>query len=261
MQKDHVACRAWLISIFVHLCLFVLLAASGMFMLIRPEAQGSEPVDVAIVDLPAGGGAQSGDAGEASAEAGAPPSMEIALPTQLPAIREDYTQKPQLQQAYRQRQQQPAADAAGSAKEASAGDAVDAGTSQGSGRKESVGGTGSGHARGHGAGTGTGKGTDRGDGSAVPAGSGRVAARCVHQPVPAYPEELRRQGVEGAVQVQILVAADDSIEQVEVIQSSGYPAMDAAAVSAAYGCRFQMNGSRGRYTTTYAFRLDAADDW
>ncbi len=249
MQKDHVACRAWLISVFVHLCLFFLLAVSGVFVLIRPDVQEREPVDVTIADLPAGDAVQPGGAGETPDAAGASQSWEIALPTQLPAIREDYTKTSQ------QQQQPTAADTAAGTDAVAAGSV---GSSQGSGKKDSVGGTGSGHGRGNG--TDNGAGTGGGSGAA-PAGSGRVAARCVYQPVPAYPEELRRQGVEGAVRVQILVAADASVEQVEVIKSSGYPAMDAAAVSAAYGCRFKMNGSRGRYTTTYAFRLDAADDW
>ena len=115
-------------------------------------------------------------------------------------------------------------------------------------------GSGAGHAASVGNGNGTGA-------ENMQAGTERVAARCIYRPSPAYPESLRQQGVEGSVQVLILVAEDDSIEAVEVVKSSGYPDMDAAAVNAAYGCHFQMNGRRGRYTTTYGFQLIDEDDW
>ncbi len=58
-----------------------------------------------------------------------------------------------------------------------------------------------------------------------------------------------------------MVAANNTIEAVEILSASGYPAMDQAALRAAWGCRFQMNGYLGRYTTTYRFSLNGGDDW
>ncbi|MCH3959137.1 MAG: energy transducer TonB [Selenomonas sp.] len=107
-------------------------------------------------------------------------------------------------------------------------------------------------ARGNGAasggGSGNGNGGDAGAGgnaSAPPVPTERITAVCTYRPDPVYPESLRAQGAEGRVQVRIMVAADDSIEGVEVLSSSGYPAMDQAALRAAWGCRFQMNGYLG----------------
>lgn len=54
----------------------------------------------------------------------------------------------------------------------------------------------------------------------------------------AYPEALRRRGIEGEVQVQMVVGKDGSVESATVISSSGYGLMDKAAVNAAYGYTF-----------------------
>ena len=58
--------------------------------------------------------------------------------------------------------------------------------------------------------------------------------------------------------VEILVAADGSVESVRLVTSSGYSAMDRAAIAAGY--RFQFNpgdnGRRGVWTKPFRFRLD-----
>ena len=76
--------------------------------------------------------------------------------------------------------------------------------------------------------------------------------------IPDYPQELIDDDVEGVVTIEILVAADGSVEAVNVESSSGYRAMDRAAVAA--GWRFQFNpgdnGRRGVWTKTFRFQLN-----
>ena len=58
--------------------------------------------------------------------------------------------------------------------------------------------------------------------------------------------------------VKILVAADGSVESVKLVTSSGYSAMDRAAIAAGY--RFQFNpgdnGRKGGFPWTFYFRLE-----
>ena len=55
---------------------------------------------------------------------------------------------------------------------------------------------------------------------------------------PAYPERARRAGVEGVVGVRIALAADGSVRQVELTQSSGSRLLDEAALAAARASTF-----------------------
>jgi protein TonB len=55
---------------------------------------------------------------------------------------------------------------------------------------------------------------------------------------PAYPERARRAGVEGVVGVRIALAADGSVRQVELTQSSGSRHLDEAALTAARASTF-----------------------
>ena len=54
-----------------------------------------------------------------------------------------------------------------------------------------------------------------------------------------YPEELRRKNIGGTVTVHIVVGADGSVASASVSASSGYAAMDEAAVQIAYGCVYE----------------------
>jgi periplasmic protein TonB len=56
---------------------------------------------------------------------------------------------------------------------------------------------------------------------------------------PAYPARERRLGVEGVVRLRVRVAADGSVESVEVYRSSGTAALDLAAVDAVLAWRFE----------------------
>jgi protein TonB len=55
---------------------------------------------------------------------------------------------------------------------------------------------------------------------------------------PVYPERARRAGVEGVVGVRIVLAADGSVRQVELTQSSGSRLLDEAALTAARASTF-----------------------
>ena len=86
----------------------------------------------------------------------------------------------------------------------------------------------------------------------------RVEASLRAEATPEYPQELIEDDVEGSVTVKILVAADGSVESVKLVTSSGYSAMDRAAIAAGY--RFQFNpgdnGRRGVWTKTFRFQLE-----
>lgn len=80
-------------------------------------------------------------------------------------------------------------------------------------------------------------------------------------PPPAYPREARRNHQEGTVRLAISVNARGDVDQVEVIESSGTPALDAAAREAVLRWKFEP-GRRGdtpiacRVTVPVHFRLD-----
>ena len=114
-----------------------------------------------------------------------------------------------------------------------------------------------------GTGSGSGAGASGGDGGAgLGAASAppreRVEASLRSEAKPEYPQELIDDDVEGTVTIKILVAADGSVEAVNVESSSGYRAMDQAAIAA--GWRFQFNpgdnGRRGVWTKTFHFQLN-----
>ena len=78
--------------------------------------------------------------------------------------------------------------------------------------------------------------------------------------VPTYPRSARRKGHEGRVTVEIAVADDGAVADVEVVASSGYAELDAAALGAARSARFAPAtvdgvGVSGRLRLTFDFRL------
>lgn len=84
---------------------------------------------------------------------------------------------------------------------------------------------------------------DRGDGSsAVPGrdattihsqGGSRTPGKAAYlrNPLPVYPEDLRRAGKEGKVLLKVKISREGRAVEVVVAQSSGYPAMDRNAVT------------------------------
>lgn len=70
-------------------------------------------------------------------------------------------------------------------------------------------------------------------------GVGRQAAAPVAgNPAPGYPTRARRRGWEGRVVLEVAVAADGTVNAVEVRESSGYAALDRAARDAVRDWRF-----------------------
>jgi protein TonB len=79
-------------------------------------------------------------------------------------------------------------------------------------------------------------------------------------PSPAYPRELREEGITGSVRVCISVSRDGRPSSVSITRSSGHPSMDSAALDAARRARFSpatKNGSpvESRITITIRFNI------
>ena len=82
----------------------------------------------------------------------------------------------------------------------------------------------------------------------------RIIARQIGR-VWTYPDDARREGLQGTVELRFRVAADGSIETVEIIRSSGHAALDEAAIRALRkGGPYPVYGGWLRYPFTY--RLD-----
>lgn len=257
---------AWGISLLVHAALLLLLAAAGVFRLGAADEQAQEPVDIVMADPstpggtgtthPAGGGQTSSISLPASAELGA-----------LPEIGEDYTRDPSRREAYRAAHQ-TAADAAAekprpAAPSASAKSAAEAAGAQGStvgaaGRTSGTGGTGGASGTGSPGGAGSGGIGDGGPGNGArtdDAGGEPAAAVCTYRAEPQYPPSLIDEEAQGSVTLLLAIGRDNTVTGVTVLSSSGYRAMDQAAISAAHQCRFQTYGQLGRFRITYTFRL------
>jgi protein TonB len=104
---------------------------------------------------------------------------------------------------------------------------------RGHGRDESPGGasgsrsgadSGNGNGTGGGAGYGIGGGGDGGDPNST------AHADYARNPLPVYPAVARRRAEQGTVTVSVLVGADGSVERAEVEKSSGFDALDDAAL-------------------------------
>lgn len=259
---------AWGISLLVHAALLLLLAAAGVFRLGAADEQAQEPVDIVMADLstPGGTGATHPAGGGQTSSISLPASAELGA---LPEIGEDYTRDSSRREAYRAAHQ-TAADAAAekprpAAPSASAKSAAEAAGAQGStvgaaGRTSGTGGTGGASGTGspggagstgdggHGGGSGNGARTDD-------AGGEPAAAVCTYRAEPQYPPSLIDEEAQGSVTLLLAIGRDNTVTGVTVLSSSGYRAMDQAAISAAHQCRFQTYGQLGRFRITYTFRL------
>lgn len=123
------------------------------------------------------------------------------------------------------------------------------------------GGTGSGSGVGNGNGSGNGEGSGVGNGAGFGDGNDSGSDDSVHDVgsltplytvAPVYPERLRRRGIGGQTVVcRLIVERDGSVSSVTVISSSGYGAMDKAAINALYQWTFSpvsMGGHSVRVT-------------
>jgi protein TonB len=88
------------------------------------------------------------------------------------------------------------------------------------------------------------------------------SAAYLRNPPPAYPAAARRNGEEGTVTLRVLVSAEGSPTRIELERSSGSRLLDAAAIEAVRGWRFQPARRGSQAIEDWAlvplrFRLDA----
>ncbi len=224
---------AWGLSAGAHVLLFALVALTGLFAQVSAEPEKTLDVTLYDVEQAEAGGASAGDTGGAGEEA-AVEEITFSNNTAAPEISETYTRQPETQQIYKESKQRENAE---KGENAAIHDKTN-GKGQGNASMgEGVANSGSG-------GTGNGQGGEAGAGQGSGSRDGAAAQRPKTPPRllaganPAYPEDLRRQGIEGAVRVRVVVGKDGSVETANVAASSGYPSMDDAAVAAAYRYRF-----------------------
>ena len=239
MEEKRGTYTALSLSLALHVILLLAAGALGLFSIAVPQT-GDTPVEVTLYDAGPPAAAAAGDSAAAPAVSAVSDVVIVdkTLPPETPQETPKQTSNPQT-----------------SATSSKPSDGTQTGTVGSSG---SSGG-------GDTAGTGSKGGTSgtSGGGDAAPAAppappAERVAASLRAEATPEYPQELIEDDVEGSVTVKILVAADGSVESVRLVTSSGYSAMDRAAIAAGY--RFQFNpgdnGRRGVWTKTFRFRLE-----
>ena len=237
MEEKRGTYTALSLSLALHVILLLAAGALGLFSIAVPQT-GDTPVEVTLYDAGSPAAAAAGDAAPAPA-VGAVSDVVIV----------DKTLPPETPQETPEQTSNPQTSAAAPSKPS---DGTQTGTTGSSGGGDT-------------AGTGTKGGTSgtSGGGDAAPAAppappAERVAASLRAEATPEYPQELIEDDVEGSVTVKILVAADGSVESVKLVTSSGYSAMDRAAIAAGY--RFQFNpgdnGRKGVFPWTFYFRLE-----
>lgn len=233
--------KAFGISLILHLLLFLIAAELGLFSAAEPSGK-APPIDVVLYDA---GGDGAGTVGDAAPPAAPVVTVDDIVVQDKKAVYEE----PQEQQVVSQTS--PVRTVRNTARAAQTGSAGNSGHQSGSASGSSSAGMGSG------AGEGSSDG-GAGLGSAAAPPRERVEASLRSEARPEYPQELIDDDVEGTVTIKILVAADGAVESVSVESSSGYRAMDRAAVAA--GWRFQFNpgdnGRRGVWKKTFRFQLN-----
>ena len=113
---------------------------------------------------------------------------------------------------------------------------------------------------GRGPGEKTGSGVGIGHGHGIGLGTSEsfdLRAYCVTCPKPTYPRIARVRGWQGTVDIDVLIAANGSVQEATVSQSSGHEALDNAALAVARRSRFHLvkpsPTTRGRIA--YGFKL------
>lgn len=249
------------ISIGLHVIVFGLLAAGGMFTFLQSHSQ-TPPVDVTVYneasqdDTPAAGN------GEPASNGGGGSGETYHMPQEnMPTISESYTQEVQEQREIKKVMQMQgiseekakAVVAAQSDAEKPTADAVSGNHHPGD---TTAGNTAAGDGPGDTEGPGNnpdaapGLGTDANDNSQGGDSQGdrhsegrrpATKAHLISQPDvnSYYPQDLRQKNITGTVTVHVVIAADGTVSSASVSGSSGYAAMDAAAVQIAYQCQYE----------------------
>ena len=259
-QEERDKRMAAAISIGLHVIVFGLQAAGGMFTFLQSHSQ-APPVDVTVYnedsqdDTPAAGNGESASNGGGGGETYHMPQEN------MPTISESYTQEVQEQREIKKVMQMQgiseekakAVVAAQSDAEKPTADAVSGNHHPGD---TTAGNTAAGDGPGDTEGPGNnpdaapGLGTDAngnphgGDPNGDQHSEGRrpaTKARLISQPDvnSYYPQDLRQKNITGTVTVHVVIAADGTVSSASVSGSSGDAAMDAAAVQIAYQCQYE----------------------
>ena len=235
MEEKRGTYTALSLSLALHVILLLAAGALGLFSIAVPQT-GDTPVEVTLYDAGSPAAAAAGDSAAAPAVSAVSDVVIVdkTLPPETPQETKPQTSNPQTSATSSKPSDGTQTGTAGS----SGGDTARTGTKGGT--------------------SGTSGGGDTAPAAPPAPPAERVEASLRAEATPEYPQELIEDDVEGSVTVKILVAADGSVESVKLISSSGYSAMDRAAIAAGY--RFQFNpgdnGRRGVWTKTFRFRLE-----
>lgn len=236
MEEKRGTYTALSLSLALHVILLLAAGALGLFSIAVPQT-GDTPVEVTLYDAGPPAAAAAGDSTPAPAVSAVSDVVIVdkTLPPETPQETPMQTSNPQT-----------------SATSSKPSDGTQTGTVGSSGGSDTAwtgtkGGT-----------SGTSGGEDAAPAAPPAPPAERVEASLRAEATPEYPQELIEDDVEGSVTVNILVAADGSVESVRLVSSSGYSAMDRAAIAAGY--RFQFNpgdnGRRGVWKKTFRFQLE-----
>ena len=235
MEEKRGTYTALSLSLALHVILLLAAGALGLFSIAVPQT-GDTPVEVTLYDAGSPAAAAAGDSAAAPAVSAVSDVVIVdkTLPPETPQETKPQTSNPQTSATSSKPSDGTQTGTAGS----SGGDTARTGTKGGT--------------------SGTSGGGDTAPAAPPAPPAERVEASLRAEATPEYPQELIEDDVEGLVKVNILVAADGSVESVKLVTSSGYSAMDRAAIAAGY--RFQFNpgdnGRRGVWTKTFRFRLE-----
>lgn len=226
---------SWGGSVLLHILIVLMLAFTGI---LHSQQLKEDIVEIAFVGGSGGndGGASDNEPVE-QATAGA---EETPLQKELPsadAIIEKKTAAVQPAFQHSAVGKQPAAAAPGSGK----GHGTGSGGSNGSGS-----GTGSGSGNGSGSGTGSGPGNGAAANPAIP-------PRIIKSLRPVYPAAEKTAHIEGTVLLRLLITAEGTVSNVDVLTSSGSQNLDLAARQACLKWRFSAaRNSQGQQISCYA---------
>lgn len=219
---------SWGVSFGIHFCLLMVAAAMGLFAVAAP--QDKRPIDVEIYDT----AAPEGDPGPAAAAEAAPPAPSIDdIPFEKP--KKEPEQQPQERPADTPKQQSSTSSSTSNTST----------QSQGTGESKTP--TGGGGNSNGGGGNGTGR-------DAAAAQRPKTPPQFLSGATPVYPPDLERKGITGTVGLSIIVGPDGSVQSASVSSSSGQPALDQAAITAAYTYRFEP--ARNIYDEPVACRIN-----
>lgn len=242
-QEDRDKRIAAMLSISLHVIIFGLLAAGGMFSFLQTHSQ-AQPVDVTIYNEDAQDTTPTAGNGEPLSNGGDGETYHMPKEN-LPAISESYTQEVQEQREIKKvMQTQGISEEKAKAIVAAKSDAEKPAAGDGSSGPGGTEGSGNNPNAAPGLGTDANGNPNGGDPNGDRHSEGRrpaTKARLISQPDvnSYYPQDLRQKNITGTVTVHVVIAADGTVSSASVSGSSGYAAMDAAAVQIAYQCQYE----------------------